>query len=94
MNDREIRKLLTDSVYSINDNIFELLENTDLEYYCMLEYYDTGNVYGITFLDISLFCSENDIYEDDEGNFIITEEYLKNKIKNIVNNLNKLNLIK
>jgi len=94
MNDKEIRKLLTDSVYSINDNIFELLETTNLEYYCMLEYYDTGNVYSITFLDISLFCSENDIYEDDEGNFIITEEHLKNRIKNIVTNLNKLNLIK
>ncbi len=94
MHDIEIRNTLLNIVEELNSEIFELLEGTDLEYRTMLEYYDIGNIFGVKFLDNELFNCDNNAYEDHEGNCILNNEYFIDKIKHIVTNLNKLNLIK
>ena len=86
-----IKPIILDIVDELNYEISILLENTEIGHSCYLTYYDIGNVFGVDFLDINLFDNQNDSYEDDEGNLIINKEYFKNKILNIINNLNKIN---
>lgn len=86
-----IKNILLDIVDELNYEISILLENTEIKHSCYLTYHDTGNVFCVNFLDINLFDNQYDSYEDDEGNLIINKEYFKNKILNIIINLNKVN---
>ena len=87
MNSEEIVKL----VYNINNELNNILEKSTkiLDYSFLLNYNSNGYADSIEFLNNIIWCSEYDEY-DEEGDSLLSEKYLKDKIIGIVQELNKI----